>query len=165
MARCMPISLVTFRLSPTRRPSMSTTTISEALSRNLLIAVGRARMRSWLRRTDRFPAVPGTKPNRYSHLPNRASCLRCTDSADRSGAVELKAMLRVVVKPLFSRAVECIRHQIPVFSCPSQFPTEREETQQGKRRWREIRPGWVRYSWNYRLVRGQNCPHGLVTLC
>jgi hypothetical protein len=49
-------------------------------------------------------------------------------------------MLRVVVNPLFSKAVECIRHQIPVLSSFSQFPTETRETQQGKRRWREIRP-------------------------
>src|SRR5277367_4243003 len=115
MARCMPISLVTLRLSQTRRPSMSTTTMSDAFRRHLLIAVGVARIRSSLRRTERFPAVPGTKPNRYNHLPKRASCLRCTISTDRSGAVELRAMLRVVVKPLFSKAVGCIRHQIPLF--------------------------------------------------
>src|SRR6266851_443010 len=138
----MPISLVTLRPSLTRRPCMSTTTISAALSRPLLIAVGVARMRSGPRRTERFPAVPGTKPNRYNHLPNRASCLRCTISADRSGAVELRAMLRVVVKPLFSKAVGCIRHQIPIQGPSSQFLMETHETQQGKRRWREIR-GYV----------------------
>ena len=76
---------------------------------DLLIAVGVARIRSPLRRTERLPAVPGTKPNRYNHLPKRASCLRCIVSADRSGAVELRAMLRVVLKPLlFSKAVGCI---------------------------------------------------------
>jgi hypothetical protein len=82
--------------------------------RYLLIAVGVARMRSWLSRTERFPAVPGIKPNRYNHLPKRASCFRCAVSADRSGAAELRAMLRVVVNPLFSKAVGCIRHHIPV---------------------------------------------------
>jgi hypothetical protein len=38
--------------------------------------------------------------------------LRWIVSADRSGAVELRAMFRVVVNPVFSKAGGCIRHQI-----------------------------------------------------
>src|ERR1700735_1519587 len=149
----MPISLVTFRLSPTRWPSMSTTTMSAALSRNLLMPVGVARMRSWLRRTERFPAVPGTKPNRYSHLPKRASCLRCKVSADRSGAVELKAMFRVVVNPVFSRAVGCIRHQFPDSALSRSFrridgKRNRENTDND-----EFRPRSISLVWEDRVER------------
>ena len=57
-----------------------------------------------------------------------------TDTLRRSGAVELRAMFRVVVNPLFSKADGCIVTNIPVLSSSSQFPTDRQETQQGKRR-------------------------------
>jgi hypothetical protein len=35
--------------------------------------------------------------------------------------VELKAMFKVVVNPVFSRAVGCIRHQIPVSALSRSF--------------------------------------------
>src|ERR1019366_10760913 len=76
----MSISLVTHRLPESCLPSISTITMCEACSKYLLQPVGVTRIRSGSSRAERFPEVPGAKPSRFIHLPNRTNCLRRSPS-------------------------------------------------------------------------------------